>query len=517
MHELKHSEFMYGTTVSAVLFALLIAANWPLFSADYSPLGDHALDILLTQTAEHRLLLTGHYSVSGIYHPGPFFFYIRLFGEWLVGGHTATVFAAQVVGIIACNAGFAGLFAVLVRRLAVLEGAGRLTADCLPLVALMVVVIQFSHKGGLADPWMPYVVILPVLTALVAAALMLRGVVIGFVAGTFAAAAVVHGYIPAAATVVPVWLGALAIGWRVRRVATGRGFPTAAWGAVLAIIAAFLAPLLIDMAINPPGNAVRIILQGVVERPQTPLPTLRQLVNVYLINIKHLHGWLWLAVPPAIGVCLVSGRHRTLLRDGILIGTIAGCASLLFFSRSPTPLYPYTGTYLIGLSLLPIMFGVLVIGLELARRHAAAPVMMTGMTLVLLLSTSSLVTPFRSFPGLRDISRFVVADAAGAKNIALMLEKPSRPIGSTMLGAIMLDLDRLGVHPCILNPFFAVMFPPERVCNNAPQPPERVYRLAWLPMDACTKDEGMSPASDGNFISVPFNSDCLRLRSTTGE
>jgi len=103
-------------------------------------------DILLTQRAAHGWLLTGHYSYFGVHHPGPFFLYVRLLGQWLAGGLTGSVFSAQLVGVMACSAGFAGLFTALLHRLARRTGACDRTAAAAAVAALVLVLVQFSVK-----------------------------------------------------------------------------------------------------------------------------------------------------------------------------------------------------------------------------------------------------------------------------------------------------------------------------------------------------------------------------------
>lgn len=490
-----------GLTVALILFPLLLLANRATLTMDFVPNHDYAADILLTQRAVHGWLLTGHYSFVGVNHPGPFFLYVRLLGQWLAGGLTGSVFGAQLVGVLACSAAFSGLFAALTQRLVEREGACSQTAASAAVAALILALTNLHND--ITSIWMPDVLILPFLTFLVAVILMLQGSAFGLLAGTFCAAALVHGYIPLPIVVGPVWLVAAIWGARVHRIATGHGFPRAVWAGVTLIIMLFMLPLALDIIINPPGNIIRILETAKQTRLTTSPPTAYEICRLLGSNwLRGARHGLWLAIAAGFTISLITTRYRGLVGTGLILVALTFITSALTFAQAPTPLRGYSALFFMATALLPITLGAVITILELGRRHR--PLAPLG-ALLLLLSffifciMGTLSGKYVSAVYVRSLARAIAAENPPGSRVELENQaiNPSKWRGWEKLKAgytipgLMLELDHFGINACYRDPVLGYYVTPERVCHKPSSADNRAYRLATIPM--CRPDATVPP------------------------
>ena len=184
------------------LIRLLIAAG----AVDWLPVGDHvamklrALDVGTSETP-----LVGVYSRFGWNHPGPMLFY-ALAGPLRLSGlaDNSMLFTA-----IAINLG---------AMAAALWMAARVRRDTLALTALFIALLCLGlNLGTLADPWNPYVILLPMFAAIIAAWRITAGDrvagIVLVVAGSFA----VQSHLGSAPVMLAVTAcGRLGLGLRIR-------------------------------------------------------------------------------------------------------------------------------------------------------------------------------------------------------------------------------------------------------------------------------------------------------------
>lgn len=482
---------------------------------EYAPVSDAAADILLTQRAAHGLLLTGHYSLVGVHHPGPFFLYIRLLGQWLTGGLTGSVFGAQLVGVLACNAVFAGLFAALLQRLAEYEGADGQSAAAAALTSLVLVLAARHH--AIVSFWMPDTLILPFVTFLVAAMLTIRGNVFGLLAATFCTAALVHGYIPMPIVAGPIWLFAVAIGWRARYATTGRGFPRSAWVGAFLIFALFALPLVLDALIDPPGNIVRILETAAKTRRATPQPSAYQLAQFLGNQWRVLNPILWLVVIVGLVVAKVTGRYHELWRVGLILILLTTITSALAFAQAPTPLRSYSSYFFVAPALLAVALGALVTTLELEARHRLVPFVAVS-SLLILSTIVKLPSPADSNEFVRALTNAIAAENPPGSRIELASPTKSRhEIPSVMksdyqwlIAGLLLNLDRVGISACYRDSALSYYMTPERICSQTSSETAHTYWLERVPMcriDAVT----ISPERIGRGVLIP-DSDFNQMR-----
>src|SRR6202050_2381197 len=97
---------------SVLLFVLLCARNWFLFTARLYEQGDSAANSILIAQAKHFTLLVGNYSREGFNHPGPAYMYVQAVGEYLFQNwlHVVpTAWNAHVLAVFALNGAFTAL------------------------------------------------------------------------------------------------------------------------------------------------------------------------------------------------------------------------------------------------------------------------------------------------------------------------------------------------------------------------------------------------------------------------
>ncbi|MDR3516757.1 MAG: hypothetical protein P4M00_13145 [Azospirillaceae bacterium] len=533
--ELKHYDPARAWVTSATgiasltaiaLFALLLISNAPTLTHPFIPGSDYAADILATQRAAHGLLLTGHPSVAGFNHPGPFFLYFRILAQWLIGDLTATVFGAHLVGVFACSALFAGLFAALLHGLARQEGADDRTATIAALGALAVILMQFGTigapgddfvprvafaRGVLSNIWMPDVLILPFLTFLTAALLALRGSTFGLIAATGTAGALVHGYIMLPPIVGPVWLITALLARRARRAVTGQDFSGPTWLAVIGIITLFALPLLLDAVLHPPGNIALALATAVDRRVSAPSPPLLTLVRFLCHQWWDVRPGLWAAIPLGLAICAATHRHRAVCRGTFLLLSLVAATALLAFTQTPWRLPPFSARFFLATALLPIALGVLFALLALQRNQGRLGASTAAALVFLFPLTTPLYLPYRGADGIDRAARAIAAEVPPGSQIALSSAggqgAPStigasvinlRTTGASainlsttgangidpnlsarhipVIAGVLLDLDRFGIVSCAQEPI-PFYYSAERICAQPLPPGTPVYQI----------------------------------------
>jgi hypothetical protein len=251
----SRTPFWATAAIAAVVIAsVLVVQNHSALTTEILPTGDAAADVLLVESAQHRWLLTGHYSRFDFNHPGPFFFELRRLGEWLAGDLVPGAYNGDLLGVLIGNALFVGIGSAAA---ALLAGSGW-NAGAAAAAAVLLVLRQVGSGGLLSDTWMPSVLVAPFFAFVLLLGHVARGRVRLLPATTFCAGALAHGYVvllPIVALVLPV---AAATGLR-RRLRRGATVPRWVLPAALVVALAFAAPALLDVALHFPGNLGRIV------------------------------------------------------------------------------------------------------------------------------------------------------------------------------------------------------------------------------------------------------------------
>lgn len=232
--------------VTAVLAPTLVwVVRTFLFGDDYRFVSDLALIELGAHDALRRPVLIGPFSRFGWNHPGPLLFYMLALPYRLTGSSAAPL----GLGAFLCNAGALVALAVVVRR-----RSGALPATLVVLAAALV--LRTGGTGFAANPWNPYVAVIPFMLLVVLAWEMTAGtrwaIPAGAALGTFLVQTHV-GYLPV--------VGALTA-WGLLGFAAARTRGVApAWEGALRVLAATTVivglawlPAVIEQVTRDPGN-----------------------------------------------------------------------------------------------------------------------------------------------------------------------------------------------------------------------------------------------------------------------
>lgn len=482
---------LWSLATGLLLLAKGLWDNRALFGHDLAPLDDAAADMLLSERMHHGLLLTGHYNFIGVYHPGPFLFYIRWLFEPLAP-LVGTVHLTHLIAMMALDSAFFALIAVMALRLTRDDGVGRGAV----LAGLCAIPLQLSGADWYATLFIPHYLPLPTAAFILAVILLARGSAFGLVAATVLTAILVHAYIPLAPATVLIWALALARGRSERRRLLGRGFTPATWVGCAAIIGLFILPLALDAILNPPGNIVAIF-QAAMTSPHTadqhPLGRAAALALGKCLLPRDFMVPLLL-----VGIVLAVRRRRfqRLWREILTVSALLMGLEIALLSHNAAGVRPYmldfgAAPLLLALLLSTTMIVAEVQGLSLSGGARALPAAMpwgiAGLTLALASTTHS-STWFS-----KEVSPFVTAIVDRSRPGDMVTIVNERLYGWQLPLTLMVELDRTEVHSCFEHRqpqqgrrrVLAVAATRERLCAQATKPPDHVFRLD--PVAPCPK------------------------------
>lgn len=238
-------------------FIVLLAANWRYcFANPFLEQGDTALNALQIDRAKTFDEIHGNYSRFRFNHPGPAFFYVYAFAEWLLCDRLPTGLAPYNAHTLAGLALQSGFFALALT----LASAWVRHRLFLPLCAA----VAAAHFGLAGDAftsiWPPHVLLMPFLAFCIACTSLACGrggdIVWAVLAGSF----LVHGHVAQ-----PMFVGVLFVfsyGLLLHRAPPAsppwRNHPRAHLIA-LGVAALFAVPLLLDLNAGANSNLAQIM------------------------------------------------------------------------------------------------------------------------------------------------------------------------------------------------------------------------------------------------------------------
>ncbi|WP_159718942.1 hypothetical protein [Geminicoccus flavidas] len=462
--------------LSLSVFFLILWHNLIYLVSDTAPHSDVAADMLLIERAQHDWLLIGHYSRFGFNHPGPFFLYLRYLAEVLSGHAFPSPYSAHLLAIIAINSIFVGIAATTV---AALLDTRRGTAVIVAATTVLVLLVQDNGVGILAHPWIPFQLVAPFLAFILLLAGTAQGRLWMLPAASLCGGALVHGYWPLVPFVGLPWLLALACGsiqYR-RRDPRQAGLPAAPFAISAGIIALFVAPLLLDMVINPPGNLVMLwnvtraitpangasaseVAAFVLQFWKPALPAYSELA------VSTVSPILWAA---AVIGSAVMFRHREARAVVLYVVAVTALMTLLlalYAWRAPGPLYPFIAEFYLGAPLAVVAIAVAA-GIKVAMRWASQSVgIVVAVFGIGLAFQGAFTTPNQHVAGIRELSDGVVKDLRARAGDAVRIKFEDHQHWVFVTG-LLLDLERADIRACVEAPHLTVMFTPERVCTRS--------------------------------------------------
>ncbi len=361
--------------VAVVLVPLVVAAVrlFTSLGGGFHATGDNALNELIVRDVGSHAVLTGPFSRGSWSHPGPLFFYLSWPLYRLAGANST----AMLIDALAINGLAIGVMITVAKRWGGLVLAAPIALACGALVVTL-------PGGFLANPWNPYVTILPfgafVITAWAATCGDRLGLVLAVFIGSFCMQDHI-GYVP---IVAPLLLWCV---WRVFRDRRTNGL-TGLWWAVGTAVVVWFPPLL-EQLTRDPGNFHAI--GSYFTHPDGPKHTLAQGLRIVAAQFTVRADWLRGfgganpytaeplsasgAVPVPIllvpfGVALViafvtRARRRTdfLLGIALVIPLVLGVVSV---AQTIGALYEYRLRWVWVLAALATAFAVAVIGRAVA-------------------------------------------------------------------------------------------------------------------------------------------------------
>jgi len=260
--------------LTTIIFGAILLNNaHAIFKTHQYEIYDFSILSLQVQEAKQFHLLRGNCCRFGFNHPGPVFLYIYALSEWLLYDATHVVptpFNAQLIALYAFSAFFFSATLVVVAR-----QLGRPLSRWFLGISLLLAAWHFGAVGrflefipgppGFFSIWPPCVFVLPFLCFLVASASVASGAGQNLPLMTLSGCFLVHGHCAQPLFVVPIALlsyAGLVYQGRVVQAPSARwpwrAFPRQHWLAA-ALIAAFLVPIVIDMATTHPNNISLIL------------------------------------------------------------------------------------------------------------------------------------------------------------------------------------------------------------------------------------------------------------------
>jgi hypothetical protein len=440
--------------------ALLLARNHRVFGAAVYERGDFAANSIITGDAKHFELLVGNYSRLGFSHPGPAFFYVQAFGEWLFHDVLHAVPApwnGQWLALLALNAALVGL------TLAILHSWSRSwTATALAGGAALAFLA--AQPSILASAWMPHLYVAPFLLLLTAGASVMAGRLPHLPLLAVAAGFLVHGH-AGFLFFVPVVVGvAVFFGWRRR----GPDDPRPALYRAAAVVGVFALPMVVNLVVHWPGEFSRYFGYG---------------------GKRHTHGAgdiasyvlrFWAERPGtalALVVVLFGGvaalaRHNRFLAAGL---GMAGLATALFIGYAARGIDDLSQTYVGHFSRAVPLLLLMLLVLGIAERWPPHPWLALAVlagALGVAGRSPALASNPEHLPELPGVVS-VLNGYTGGKPAVVELEHAAWPA----LTALVAYADRTGLRVCARDPQWRFLVTAEFVCTPSDVASGRPVRL----------------------------------------
>lgn len=467
--DVERDRFRFRTVLvvlvtAAMLAGGLLAANDMLFSVAHYEAGDAAANSLLVRDAKELDLMVGHYSRVGFNHPGPVLLYVQAAGEWLftdVLDLTPAPFNGQAAALILLAAlvlaAVVGLLHTWTRSWAIAAAGGA------------VILLDFAQRRfSLASWWepdlvQPYFLLLLVATASVASGRARHLPVLAAVGGLL-----VHSHVQFVAFV-PVLAGGALVALAVQA-----GGPRRLWAtqrrallAAAAVIAAFLAPIVLHTVLHWPGEIGNYIERpGAGKTPRTLLDALHYARDFWpsdgiappLLLVAAGGAAALLALPPARRALLALFAAAVVAQGMFVVYAYLGIDDLT---------QDYVGFFIEAVPLAMWLCVTVCIGtrlLALDRRRVGETVLGAAAVVVAVATLARADFGLR-VPGLHDVPQLVAAIEGAAAGRPVVLTIRDRE-GPRVVGpALLLQLERDGREVCQDDPDLAIYLTPERLCS----------------------------------------------------
>lgn len=460
---------------SAILF-LIIAAylallNQGVLLAPTTPLADIAADMLLENNLrDDGYLLVGHYSRWRFNHPGPFWFYVNHFFEYIFQWLFLSRFQVWFVGSVFVNSGFI-LFSALALSAFFFKRINFRFALCFSLLVIGYIGYEISIL------WMPNRLITPYLAFLVCLLHIAQRDFRYFAISVLLGCMLVHGYITMPVfTVLPMVVALLFSCMSSKRTDVRGELSIQLYGAAI-IVFIFGSPMLIDAVVFDNSNFSKIMAAQVSFSQETHFPSYLELMSVIAQVMLHHNalGWIVASIVVFLLLAIKSTRYFIEQRGIFILCSLlltTTLSALFYYKQTPAPIYPFVVQFLVAVPMLLVALLLAVI-FRLADANlkpvAECPVWLQfgGLAFILIASFSlPLKAPIKSETNkLTDVvigfSDFIRSAYKG-RPIAIAYAEKSH---WDLMAGLLLELDRQGIKPCAVQQDMAFLYTKKYICN----------------------------------------------------
>ena len=504
---------------SALLLSYLI---YPMFLGQLHPIGDYAADMLLAnKLTDEGYLLVGHYSRWGFNHPGPFFFYINHFSEFLFGWLPISRWQTWYLGSILINTTFLVYSAIYFS-----EYLGARHKDIFPH---LVILITIGYIGfSIAHVWMPNRIITPYTAFFVSVLHLSKGNFKHLVPASFFTGVLVHGYATMPFLTVPfLIIGALSgcffYGGLRGLYRHKKYFVTS-----FIISLTFASPMFLDYFMNERSN-LSILLETnsrFASRPKPSAEEMRAVISdLFFTGREYLWiAFLLVATPIIIWVKNPSEEEKKNIIVVTALFTLIFLSSIAYYSTTPKPVYTFSMYFL--KSLIPLLISLplfLVINEIQSSKLFFFRYIERRRALILSLSTLLVVTSIvhteraasvQPHGYIRNISEEIMPKLDNTNKVILDY---SRHDQWRIIAGLMLDLNSFGIESCTTWRHMAFLYTNKHTCYFD----DLVPKVKIVPSELCNNSCDFVLNSIGvqffKFLPVPigeklnFDSDKLHL------
>ena len=238
----------------ALIWIAFVFLNWSMISSVQTEVGDFAANSLLAQDAKQLMLLDGHYSRFGFFHPGPALLYVLGFGEWAffdVLGIAGSPLGGQFMAVVLLSAVWlVAIFGVL--RLVLRDWFGAFLAAVAFFFVLSLISEQF-----VTSVWFPWMYALPFALLILSMGVVLAGRSWAVPYAAVASGVLINGHASFLVIVPVVVAVAMGLGFFLLRRISG---PRTPWVIGAVVLGVFLLPLLIRTVVSFPGPLAEYFL-----------------------------------------------------------------------------------------------------------------------------------------------------------------------------------------------------------------------------------------------------------------
>ncbi len=468
----------------ALLFALLCARNWFLFTTRLYEQGDSGADSILIEQAKHFTLLMGSYSREGFNHPGPAYMYVQALGEYLFQDalHVVpTAWNAHVLSVFALDSAFLAL------AVCVVYGWTRSLAGAAACFAVFIA-FAVAYPPIVNSDWMPYMYVPTYVVFLLAAGSVAAGRLpdlwILALSGWF----LIHGHACFLLFVPVITLAVLATLVARHRDSIRRSIRVffasqrKAWIPAAVISAVFAFPIVLNLALHWPGDFGKYVAYG-----NSGLAGHHSAVQVadYALWFWWPRANAWLApvllLVVALGVMLrlTSGALRRFLLALLGINLVSTLAFVLYTAVGIDEVTAhYIGYFYWSAPLIMVL--IIVVGaVEALRRRFGVPAVGTRPSWAVLrpgpaaavLAAAAAFIALAVIPGTRTSTRDIDESLPGAV-ATLAAGAPGHTITLQIDHAVwpqavgfLVQAERSGVSACLDDPWYTFMVTKQFICT----------------------------------------------------